>query len=243
MTAKSSAAGQSGPTTGAIGPDTYARWRATRLGAVTEALEHRLVSDLVGHVSGKRLLDLGCGDGLLTCRLATPGAWAVGIDADDRMLAAARARASRGGVNARFVQSRIEQLPLPDASFDVVVAVTVFCFLTDRAAAMTEAVRVLRPGGRFVLAELGRWSAWAAIRRIRAWLGAPTWRAAHFWTAAELCQMVEHAGVSVDAVSGSVYYPPVEWAAALLAPFDRRLGPLTTGAAFIAVAGTKTSLE
>jgi hypothetical protein len=52
--------------------------------------------------------------------------------------------------------------------------------------------------------------------------------------------MIEYAGVSVDAVRGSVYYPPMGWAAALLAPFDRRLGMLTRpGAAFIAAAGTK----
>ncbi len=160
-------AGGSVNTSGAIGPEAYRQWRETTLGAVTEALEHRLVLELAGDMAGTRLLDLGCGDGLLTCTFAERGARDVGIDADRRMLGAAAARAKQARVQAHFVEGRVERLPFPDATFDVVVAVTVFCFLTDAATAAKEAVRVLRPGGRLVLGELGRWSAWAAFRRVR----------------------------------------------------------------------------
>lgn len=227
-----------------VGPDAYARWRATALGAVTEAREHRLVSDLVGDVAGKQVLDIGCGDGLLICALAARGAGAVGTDLDARMLAAARNRASRADVPARFVQGRIERLPFPDAAFDVVVAVTVFCFVTDRTAALTEAVRVLRPGGRLVLGELGRWSVWAAVRRVRGWLGSPTWKTARFSTAADLSLLARSAGISVDMVRGAVYYPPVGWLARVFAPLDRWLGPRTTlGAAFIVLTGTKSGVR
>jgi len=243
MPTKSSAAAQPGPS-GSVGPDAYTRWRATRLGAVTEALEHGLMSELVGDVNEQRLLDLGCGDGLLISMLAARGARVVGMDVDDRMLQAARGRTTRGGVRAHFVQGRIERLPFPDASFDVVIAVTVFCLLPDRAAAIREAVRVLRPGGRLVLGELGRWNLWAARRRLRGWCGATTWRAAHFWTASELRTTIERAGVSLEAVRGTVHYPPSEWAADMLASTERRLGLRTTvGAAFLGAAGTKAGPE
>jgi len=64
--------------TEATGPGAYTRWRATALGSVTEALEQRRILELVGSVDGKRVLDLGSGDGLLTAALAQ-GARAVGI--------------------------------------------------------------------------------------------------------------------------------------------------------------------
>lgn len=237
-------AASSGPAE-AIGPEAYTRWRATTLGAVTEALEQRAMLELAGPVTGTRVLDLGCGDGLLTTALAERGARAAGIDIDRSMLRAATARAEPGGgQRARFVQGRIEQLPFPNTMFDIVVAITVFCFVPDPTAAVREAACVLRPGGRLVIGDLGRWSAWAARRRVRGWLGSRLWRAAHFSTAAELSALVERAGLKVETVRGSVYYPPIGFLARALAPLDRWLGPLTTaGAAFIALAAIKENAD
>ena len=229
--------------TDATGPGAYTRWRATALGRVTEALEQRRILELVGSVDGKRALDLGCGDGLLTATLATQGAQAVGIDIDRAMLRAAVARTNAGqGARAQFVEGRIEQLPFPDAVFDVVVAVTVLCLLSDQAIAVREAARVLRPGGRLIIGDLGRWNGWAARRRIKGWFGSHLWRSAHFSTAADLSRLVERTGLTVDVIRGSVYYPPIGFLARALAPLDQWLGSVTTvGAAFIAVAATKNA--
>jgi SAM-dependent methyltransferase len=102
--------------------------------------------------------------------------------------------------------------------------------------------RVLRPGGRLVLGELGRWSAWAATRRLKGWLGASTWKAAHFRSAGALRTLLEQAGLSVDAVHGAVFYPPIGVCARLLAPLDPWLGHrTTTGAAFIALSASLTT--
>lgn len=233
-------AASSSPSPEAIGPEAYARWRATTLGGVTEALEQRLLHQLVGMVKGKRVLDLGCGDGLLTCALAGHGAYAVGIDADRRMLVAAQSRAARPDSRRAFVEGRVEYLPFPDGVFDVVVAVTVLCFVSNSSLGVQEAVRVLRPGGRLVIGELGRWNVWAARRRIRVWLGSELWKGARFRTAGELRSLLERAGIDVAVVRGAVYYPPVGWMARILAPADRWFGAVTTiGAAFIGVAGSK----
>jgi ubiquinone/menaquinone biosynthesis C-methylase UbiE len=224
---------------------TYARWRATTLGAVTEALEQRVMLELAGPVGGKQVLDLGCGDGLLTTRFAKRGASALGIDIDRAMLCAATARPTpRSGQRARFAQGRIEELPFRDGTFDVVVAVTVFCLVSDQVVAVREAARVLRPGGRLVIGDLGRWNAWAARRRVKAWLGSRLWRSAHFATAADLSRLVERAGLTVEAVRGSVYYPPIRILAHPLAVLDRWLGTVTTvGAAFIALAARKPAAD
>jgi ubiquinone/menaquinone biosynthesis C-methylase UbiE len=227
--------------TEAPGLEAYARWRATTLGAVTEALEQRCILTLVGSVSGRRVLDLGCGDGHLAATLASQRAQAVGIDLDHAALQAAISRPDvTGAAGARFVEGRIERLPFPDGSFDIVTAVTVLCLVSDRPAAVREAARVLRPGGRLIIGDLGRWSAWAARRRIKGWFGSRLWRSAHFWTPAELSRLIEQAGFSVEVIRGSVYYPPIGILARALAPLDRWLGAMTTvGAAFIAVAATK----
>ena len=220
-------------------PGAYVQWRETALGRVTAALEQRRILDLIGPIDGKRVLDLGCGDGLLTSILAERGAWAVGLDADRDMLKAASGRTTPGQ-RPRFIEGRIEQLPVRDRIFDVVVVVTVLCVVADGAAAVREAARVLRPGGRLVIGELGRWSVWAARRRVKAWLGSQLWRTAHFSTASDLSRLVEREGLTVEAVRGSVYYPPIGVLARRLAVLDRWLGTVTTaGAAFVALAARK----
>ncbi len=220
----------------AIGLKVYESWRATSLGAATEALEQRLILDLLGSLEGAHILDVGCGDGALVCAAASRGAEATGVDSDPAMLAAARTRADKDGITAAFLEGRIERLPFPDAAFDVVASITVLCFVPDASAAVREMARLLRPGGRLVLGELGRWSLWAVIRRVRGWLGSATWKAAHFRIASELRALATQAGLSVAAIRGAAYYPPVGLFARALAPLDSWLGRLTTvSAAFIAL--------
>jgi SAM-dependent methyltransferase len=116
------------------GPGDYARWRATTLGRVTEALEQRLILDLMGSVAHRHVLDLGCGDGVLTATLVERGALATGLDIDRAALQAASRRTGHGRYRPpRFVQGRVERLPFADGVFDVAVAVTVLCLVPDPA--------------------------------------------------------------------------------------------------------------
>ena len=223
-----------------IGPDVYASWRATTLGQLTEAIEQRLILKMLGELSGRCMLDVGCGDGTLARVAASRGAFVTGIDSDPAMLAVARARTRDAEIGASFLEGRVEHLPFPDASFDVVAAITVMCFVPGAAGAVREMARVLRPGGRLVIGELGRYSSWAAMRRVRGWFNSPTWKAARFRSAAELRDLAEQAGLSVIEVSGAVYYPPIPLIARVLAPLDPWFGRRTTlGAAFVALTATR----
>jgi ubiquinone/menaquinone biosynthesis C-methylase UbiE len=226
---------------GQFGPDIYASWRHSSLGEITEALEHRLIFDLAGSLDGLAVLDVGCGDGTLALSTSRHGARRVsGCDPDVRMVTRAQAQAMREEHYVDLVVARSQRLPYGDQSFDVVFCNTVLTFIVDPDVAVREMTRVLRPGGLLVIGDLGRWSYWAARRRIRGWFGARLWRAARFRSAKELAAVISDAGLTIDAIRSAIFFPPWTSAAQLMAPFDLHLGRATTfGAAFVAVQATK----
>jgi ubiquinone/menaquinone biosynthesis C-methylase UbiE len=226
---------------GEFGPESYRFWRTTSLGEVTELLERRLILRFAGPLKGCSTLDVGCGDGALTRSLRQGGAArVVGCDVDPRMIARAAATAAESGVQIVYALARAEQLPFPERSFDLVTAITVLAFISDPVAAVREMARVLKPGGRLVIGDLGKWSLWAAGRRLRSWFGAAMWRPARFRSARELTALAQAAGMRVEHVSGAVYYPRSALLAQLMAPLDPLFGELTTfGAAFVAVRSRK----
>src|SRR3972149_4545404 len=137
--------------------ESYARWRSSHLGQITDTLEQQLLFELLGSVADKTLLDVGCGDGALASELARRGAIVTGRDAE---------------------------------------------------RAVAEMARVLKPGGRLVIGELGRWSWWAAHRRIRGWFGNSTWQAAMFRTAEDLRGLADAAGLNGVKTRGGGHFPP-----------------------------------
>jgi ubiquinone/menaquinone biosynthesis C-methylase UbiE len=231
----------SGP--GEVGPDSYERWRASTLGSITESLERRLIMDLAGVISGKSVLDVGCGDGTLAFAFRGAGAsFVAGCDPDARMIARATAGAAPPRERIAFMRGRVESLPFHDRSFDVVTAVTVLSFVEQRVRAITEMARVLKSGGRVVIGDLGSRSTWAVSRRVRAWMGDQFWRDARFTTAHELRALASAADLRVDRVGGAIYFPRCAIAARAMEPLDPVLGRLTTfGAAFVAICASRTS--
>jgi SAM-dependent methyltransferase len=107
---------------------------------------------------GQVVLDLGSGAGLdvlLSARRVAPGGHAYGVDMTDEMLELANSNAKKSGVsNATFLKGTIENVPLPDASVDVVISNCVINLAEDKGAVINEAFRVLRPGGLFAVADM-----------------------------------------------------------------------------------------
>ncbi len=114
------------------------------------------VLDLLAPQPGERILDLGCGDGALTERIAASGAHVTGIDASAAMVEAARVR------GLIVDQGSATALPYVDA-FDAVFSNAALHWIPDAPAVLRGVHRALRPGGRFV-AEMGGQGNIAAIR-------------------------------------------------------------------------------
>jgi ubiquinone/menaquinone biosynthesis C-methylase UbiE len=221
-------------------PSRYAEWRKTFLGEATERIERDRILEMAGPLEGRRVLDVGCGDGTYLLAAAEAGAEATGVDASREALEAARGRAKERGLQVTLERGDARSLPFADGTFDVVLAVTVLCFIEDAALALREMHRVLRPGGRIVLGELGRWSSWALSRRLRSFFPGSLWRRARFRSGLELSKVLRAARFAVERVEGAVYYPPSGLLLRWLAPLEPRFRRLTTfGAAFVAVAAAK----
>jgi SAM-dependent methyltransferase len=139
-------------------PGVFARLLELRGAQPHQERLRRAFLAFAGIRTGQRVLDVGCGTGVVTRDLARrvgPGGRVVGVDPSRALVAEARRRARAAGVGARcrFRPGDGTRLPFPDGSFDATVAVTVLLHVPASARILAEMIRVTRPGGRVAVMD------------------------------------------------------------------------------------------
>ncbi|HMA04232.1 MAG: arsenite methyltransferase [Gemmatimonas sp.] len=180
---------------------------------------------------GEVVLDLGSGGGidvLLSARRVGPTGKAYGLDMTDSMLELARRNQKEAGVeNVEFLKGEIESIPLPDASVDVIISNCVINLSGDKRRVLSEAFRVLKPGGRFAVSDVVvRGEVPAAVRQsMELWVGCiagaleesefarlleevgfenPTFEPTRFYEAKDAAAFLAQSGLDVEAVAQEI---------------------------------------
>ncbi|MFI4993117.1 MAG: class I SAM-dependent methyltransferase [Solirubrobacterales bacterium] len=166
----------------------------------------RLTARALDGAAPRRILDLGCGTGEMALAIAraSPDAKLIGVDGDASVLERAAAKARAEGVELELHEALADRLPLPDANVDCVVSTLMFHHLIPSAkrAALAEARRVLVPGGRLLVCDIGRASdplMRAAFFAVQLLDGFPNTRA---HARGELPEIISQAGFSAVTVFG-----------------------------------------
>jgi 2-polyprenyl-6-hydroxyphenyl methylase / 3-demethylubiquinone-9 3-methyltransferase len=164
--------------------------------------------------AGLRLLDIGCGGGLLSEPMARLGFEVTGVDASAKNIGTACAHAAEGGLEIAYRNMTVEELLAEGAaeSFDVVLNMEVIEHVSDPGRFLRDAVRLLKPGGIMVVATLNRTLKALATAKIGAeyilrWLpeGAHDWR--KFLTPDEIRLFLSTEPVAVHGPFGVVFHP------------------------------------
>lgn len=181
-------------------PSTYEAWYHTPRGAWIGDCEFDLLYANLRPTPGASVLDVGCGTGYFTRRLAQTGLRATGIDPDTAAIEYAK---SKTVADERYLVGDACALPFPDRYFDYAVAITSFCFIADPQRALTELARVTRR--RVALGLLNRHSLLYLHKGRHGGQGA--YRGAHWHTPQEARHLFEYCGMPRVTIRSAIFLP------------------------------------
>lgn len=190
-------------------PKSYDAWYETPLGATSDRLERELIFSMADIKKGERALDAGCGTGIYSIELAKRGARVAAIDDSSEMLERARDKAGQVGLPIDFIKADALKSPFPDGHFDLVLSVCMLCFVKETEAALLEMKRVLRPGGKMIIALLNRWSPWAFLRRTKGLFKETVYNRAEFISPREIESALEKAGFKEIKTKTCLFFLPL----------------------------------
>lgn len=180
-------------------PENYDAWYDTPRGRWIGETESALLLRMLEAKPGDTVLDVGCGTGWFTRRLASAGLAGTGLDPDPTMLANARAHSGQ----ERYVEGTALSLPFADGCFDLTVSITALCFVEDWPRALSEIVRVTRR--HFVLGLLNRYSLLFLQKGKHG--GSGTYHGAHWHTRSEVLKAMTKLPIANLQTRTSIFLP------------------------------------
>jgi 2-polyprenyl-6-hydroxyphenyl methylase/3-demethylubiquinone-9 3-methyltransferase len=166
-------------------------------------------------LSGLRVLDIGCGGGLVSEPLARLGAAVVGIDASDKNVKIARTHAEQGGLAIDYRNAAAEDLAAAGERFDVVLALEVIEHVADIRSFVAACAGLARPGGALVFSTLNRTPqsflfGIVGAEYVLRWLPRGTHQWNRFVRPSELAASLRPHGITITALEGLAYQPLAE---------------------------------
>lgn len=141
----------------------YDKWYETKIGEHADRVETECALYLFKVVPGMRLLDVGCGTGNFSIKLARQGASVVGIDISREMLVIAEKKAEQEELDIEFKEMNGLNLLFPDETFDGVLSMATIEFIPDYPEMISEMFRVCKKGGSILVGTINRDSAWGRL--------------------------------------------------------------------------------
>lgn len=139
----------------------YDQWYATKMGRFVDAVETACAFELFTPEQGQSILDVGCGTGNFSVKLAEKGAFVTGIDVSEDMLEIAREKS--GDLPITFKHMDLYELDFQDNTFDAVFSMAAFEFVKEPERALSELFRVLKPGGKLLIGTIHLDSPWGRL--------------------------------------------------------------------------------
>ncbi len=176
----------------------YDKWYETKLGKHIDKVETECAFSLFKVKPGMYLLDIGCGTGNFSIKLAQLGASVVGIDVSQKMLVKAHEKAKLSKINIEFKLMNGLELEFLDNTFDGVFSMAAIEFIIDYPKMIFEMFRVCKQGGHILVGTINRDSKWGALYQKKEYREkVKIFQHAYFKTPEELCKINREAVVNV----------------------------------------------
>ncbi len=183
----------------------YDSWYTTKMGKHVDWVETQCAFGLLQGRKGQKILDLGCGTGNFSIKLAKQDYSVTGIDISTEMLRIARKKSNQEALNINFRRMDACNLDFADQSFDGAISMAAFEFIKDPARAMDEMFRVVKVGGFVLLGTINKDSKWGEFYRSEKIRQNSVYHYANFKTIDDLKELKSE---SLQTISSCLFLPP-----------------------------------
>lgn len=164
----------------------YDDWYSQKKGAFVDRVETDLAFGMLKLEPGMSVLDVGCGTGNFSMKMAERGCVVTGIDVSEEMLKVAREKAAEKSLSISYLQMDATELGFDDGAFDVVLTMAAVEFIEDTARAVEEMFRVVKNGGQVLIGTINADSDWGEYYQTKKLQGNSIYRYAVFKTIEDL---------------------------------------------------------